>query len=326
MALIFGPKAHFYGVSCGKSEFDGGIIPFSKIHRLFCKYQTDLIPNETPNETKIVLSFFRTLGICRLLNPDEAHVLHFNPDKDDDDQDPVYEFSDLTQISELPFLPSDPENAETHRVLCILFENVTQYWFSQLRQKNLILLKDKNYKSFLNSVIVRRHVTNLELWFHKGERLYIIIRGPPENLQNSIDDINKTEIVQITHQNLEAANGVLDQQHVVPVSPKKRTSQRRSLVKPPKAAETVLHPHPLPSPKEKDEQQVLSPKKRLSQRYRPTIKPLWSSGQAPTSFAPPEKPLKYVFPFSQPVFCSSVKRNPPSIPHSTQLSPISSMS
>ena len=67
MALFFAPKSQFFGADCGRGQFDGGIIPFTTIHSLFCQHQQTLVPNGTEQETKIILSFFSKLGICRLL-------------------------------------------------------------------------------------------------------------------------------------------------------------------------------------------------------------------------------------------------------------------
>jgi len=210
MALFFAPKSQFFGAPCGKAEFDGGIISFSKIHSLFCQYQKHLVPNGTEQETQRILAFFSRLGICRLLNVDESNQYLFNGES-------AYEFPDLAEYSYVPFLPpttattkpelqprkalrppaalptgrraaplpplsgstteltASGEGSEQLKVLCLAFSGVSTYHFSKLRCF-LIQQKDPNYKSFLNSVILTKN-QNMELWYHCGDRLSVIVRG-----------------------------------------------------------------------------------------------------------------------------------------------------
>jgi TPR repeat protein len=180
MSLIFGPKPHFYGANCGRSEFEGGIIPFSDLHRLFCLHQPDLVSGKE-EETKMVCAFFQMLGVCRILKQDEdAHC----------DNEDIYEFPELLRESEYPFLPSDPKTDACHKVLCVCFDNVTRCSFLQFRQQ-LVSSKQLVYKPYLNSVIISRH-DNLELWFHKDNKLHVLTRGP--NLEASINDIHDTAV------------------------------------------------------------------------------------------------------------------------------------
>jgi len=191
--LVIGPSAHFYGVKGGRSAFQGGIIPFAKLHELF-SFQGDLVPNKREEETKVLLSFFSSLGICRLMTPGELKGQSFGS------KDEVYEFFDLCDISDLPFLPSEPDAAD-YKVLAIEYENVTQYLFTTLR-KSLVNQKDPLYRSSLNSILVRRGqkllnaegkqegTYNLELWFHKETKLFIVIRG--NNLNESLRIIEQT--------------------------------------------------------------------------------------------------------------------------------------
>lgn len=187
LALIFGPKAHFLGPDCGRAvEYESGLISFSKLHHLFRTHQKDLVPDGTHAQTNIVISFFKTLGICRQVSKDEAKAHHFPPGE------AVFEFPDLCQISDLPFLPSEQQpdkepEMEQSKVLCVGFHGFTQYDFSKLRQK-LVSMKHPIYRSFLNSIIVKRN-NCLELWFHRGEHLQVIIRGPTPI--RSINDIDR---------------------------------------------------------------------------------------------------------------------------------------
>lgn len=87
------------------------MIPFSQLHDIFTNYQKNLVPNGTENETRIVLSLFSILGFCRLLSNDELSLNHFNED--------VYEFPDLSEISEVPFLPSEA-GTENQKILCVV--------------------------------------------------------------------------------------------------------------------------------------------------------------------------------------------------------------
>lgn len=178
MAMLFGPKPHFYGVRCGRSEFSDGVIAFLKLHYLFSHYQRDLVPNGTEDETKNILSFFATLGTCRQLT--ELESTSFGVEENG-----FYEFPELTQISDLPFLPSESVPNHNHRTLCIMFDSMNHYLYSRLRKK-LIPFKDPRYKSFLNSIILKRH-QNMELWFQKEDKLYVVIRGGSP--QTSLTDI-----------------------------------------------------------------------------------------------------------------------------------------
>lgn len=185
MAMIFGPKGHFFGVRCGKSEFNDGVIPFSKLHQLFSTYHPDLVSKNDEYHTTNLISFLITLGICHLLTEDEAkNSLHYDPKG-------VYEFPELTGVSDLPFLPTDPdENAQSdNKILCVVFDGITNYLFSILRKK-LILHKDPRYRSFLNSLIVKRKPhNNMELWFQKNDKLYVVVRG--KSPLESTTDINR---------------------------------------------------------------------------------------------------------------------------------------
>src|SRR5262245_37598209 len=141
MALIFGPKAHFFGADCGRlPEYESGIIPFSRLHYLFGTYCKDLVPRGTEKESKTVISFFKELGICREIAKEEAKALHFIT------SEKIYEFPDLCQISDLHILPSEI-GIENHKTLCFRFKKMTQHDFSKIRQ-NLASVKDPNYKSF----------------------------------------------------------------------------------------------------------------------------------------------------------------------------------
>lgn len=180
--MVFGPKGHFFGIRCGKSEFSDGIIPFSKLHDLFSRYQRELVPKGTENETKTILSFFETLGSCRRLTDPESASLGVEPNG-------FYEFPELTPISELPLLPSettqqqqqpsdtdkDKPSVVEHKIHCVVFDSMNRVLFSRLKKK-LIPFKDPKYKSFSNSLILSRH-ENMELWFQQDEKLTVVIRG-----------------------------------------------------------------------------------------------------------------------------------------------------
>lgn len=43
-------------------------------------------------------------------------------------------------------------------------------------RQSLIRLKDPRYKAFLNSIIAKNG-NNMDLWFHRNDKLYVIIRG-----------------------------------------------------------------------------------------------------------------------------------------------------
>jgi hypothetical protein len=182
MAMIFGPKGQFFGAKCGKSEFHDGIIPFSKLHDLFSRYQTDLVPNGEQRETQNIISLFEALGICRRLGEAESKAFFH------DEANGVYEFPELTSVSDLPFLPTDDNFSPDHKILCVVFDSISHYVFSKIRRK-LIIDKDPKYKSFLNSIILRRH-ENMELWFQKGDKLYVIARGKyPFNSTHELEQV-----------------------------------------------------------------------------------------------------------------------------------------
>lgn len=142
MAQFFAPSEQFYGEKGGRKHFDGGIAPLSAIENSF---------NQIPGfqeKPKVVLTFFESLGICRLLGEKEARALNF--------REPLYEFPDLAQVSELAFLPYDDVANDERKVVVIALKNISAYQFSKIR-RILVEEKDPNFVSFLNSVIVTRY-------------------------------------------------------------------------------------------------------------------------------------------------------------------------